>query len=217
MRFFAPVLFVAAISAGCTSIDPYTGEQQTSNTTKGAATGAVVGALLGAVINHDDREKGALAGAAIGAGAGGGIGYYMDRQEAMLRQQLEGTGVGIARDGDTINLVMPGNITFDTDQHAIKANFYEVLRSVALVLAEYDQTNVAVNGYTDSTGGFEHNQTLSENRAKSVASYLATQGVATTRLVSTGFGPRYPVATNSTAQGRAENRRVELKLVPIAQ
>lgn len=217
MRFFAPIIFTAVAMVACTSIDPYTGEQQTSNTTKGAATGAVVGALLGAVINHGDREKGALAGAALGAGAGGGIGFYMDRQEAQLRQYLAGTGVGISRDGDTINLVMPGNITFDTNEFAIKANFYEVLRSVAIVLAEYDQTNIAVNGYTDSTGSFEYNQTLSENRAQSVASYLSSQGVVRSRVVSTGFGPRKPIASNSSSQGRAQNRRVELKLVPIAQ
>lgn len=217
MRVFTLVVFMVASLSACTSIDPYTGEQKTSNTTKGAATGAVVGALLGAAINHDDREKGALAGAALGAGAGGGIGYYMDRQEALLRQQLEGTGVSIARDGDTINLIMPGNITFDTDQYAIKANFYEVLRSVAVVLAEYNKTNIAVNGYTDSTGSFEYNQTLSENRAKAVASYLANQGVVASRLVSKGFGPRNPIASNNDAAGRAKNRRVELKLVPLAQ
>ena len=217
MRVLLSTVLLSFVMAGCTSIDPYTGQQQTSNTTKGAAAGAVAGAILGAVINHDNREKGALAGAAIGAGAGGGYGYYMDRQEAVLRQQLAGTGVGISRQGDTIQLVMPGNITFDTNQFVIKANFYDVLQSVAVVLAEYDKTDVAVNGFTDSTGSFEHNQKLSENRAQSVARFLANQGVSSSRLLSRGYGPRHPIASNDTVAGRAQNRRVELQLVPQAQ
>lgn len=211
----AAVVMAAGLAVGCTSIDPYTGEQQTSNTTKGAATGAVIGAVVGAIVNHDDREKGALAGAALGGAAGGGYGYYMDRQEAKLRAQLEGTGVRVQREGDQITLVMPGNITFDTNKFDIKANFYSVLNSVATVLAEFNETNIVVSGFTDSTGSAQYNQTLSERRAASVGNYLLSQGVAGGRVSTQGYGPKFPIADNSTAAGRAQNRRVELNLVPI--
>ena len=197
---------------GCASIDPYTGEQKTSNTAKGAGIGALSGAILGAVVNHDDRGKGALIGAASGAAIGGGIGYYMDRQEAALRQRLEGTGVRVQRIGNEIKLIMPGNITFDTGRSELKTQFYSTLDSVAIVIKEFNKTRVDVAGHTDSTGGTELNQRLSEQRAGSVANYLASQGVVSGRLNTSGYGPRYPVADNATASSRALNRRVEVNL-----
>lgn len=202
----------AGVMTGCQSIDPYTGEQKTSNTAKGAGIGAVSGAILGAVVNHDDREKGALIGAASGAAIGGGIGYYMDRQEAVLRQRLEGTGVRVQRIGNEIKLIMPGNITFDTGRSELKTHFYPTLDSVAIVINEFNKTRVDVSGHTDSTGGMELNQRLSEQRAASVGNYLVSQGVVSGRINSVGYGPRYPVADNATASGRALNRRVEVNL-----
>jgi len=202
----------ATLITGCASIDPYTGEQKTSNTAKGAGIGAVSGAIIGALANHDDRGKGALIGAAGGAAVGGGIGYYMDRQEAALRQRLEGTGVRVQRVGDEIKLIMPGNITFDTGRAELKTQFYSTLDSVALVIAEFDKTRVDVAGHTDSTGGAELNQRLSEQRAASVGNYLVSQRVTSGRINTTGYGPRYPVADNSTSSGRALNRRVEVNL-----
>lgn len=200
--------------AGCT-IDPYTGEEKASNTAKGAGAGAVAGAVLGAAVSSDgDREKGALTGAAIGAAAGGGVGYYMDRQEKILRQRLEGTGVRVQRVGDQIKLVMPGNITFDTDSDQVRSGFTDVLDSVAMVLKEFKDTTVEIKGYTDSTGSFEYNQQLSERRAASVADYLRRQQVNSARLSITGYGPRYPIASNDTPEGRARNRRVEIDLLP---
>jgi len=202
----------ATLMTGCASIDPYTGEQKTSNTAKGAGIGAVSGAIIGALANDDDRGKGALIGAAGGAAIGGGVGYYMDRQEALLRQRLEGTGVRVQRVGDEIRLIMPGNITFDTGRTELKTRFYSTLDSVALVITEFDKTRVDVAGHTDSTGGAALNQRLSEQRAASVANYLASQDVVSGRLYTTGYGPRYPVADNATASGRALNRRVEINL-----
>ena len=206
---------------GCTTYDAYTGEEKVSGTAIGAGVGAGVGAVLGYISAKDDsskeRKKRMLAGAGIGAIAGGGVGYYMDAQEAKLRKQLRETGVRVEREGDNINLIMPGNITFKTDSEYLAADFYGVLDSVAIVLEEYDKTIVAVSGHTDSTGPAEYNMALSEKRARSVASYLKTRGIVDARFEIIGFGEQYPIASNNTKEGRAQNRRVELTLIPITE
>lgn len=209
--------FALAI-AGCTTTDPYSGEQKTSNTAKGAAIGALGGAVVGAATSSSkDRKKGVLTGAAAGGAIGAGVGVYMDRQEKALRERLEGTGVRVAREGDNLRLVMPGNITFGVDQDQVRSEFYSTLNSVATVLKEYDKTNVRVTGHTDSTGSDSHNQSLSERRAASVGRYLIAQGVVSGRVWTDGYGKRYPIASNDTEQGRQTNRRVELELVPTGQ
>jgi len=203
----------ALVLGGCTTLDPYTQQSKTSNATKGAGIGALTGAVLGAAVaGKGDRNEGALAGAVIGGAVGGGAGYYMDRQEMLLRQELEGTGVRVERVGDDIRLIMPGNITFATDSDRVSPSFYPVLDSVAKVLAKFDRTQVAVEGYTDSTGSFEYNQQLSERRAYSVLRYLSSVGVSQLRLNAQGLGERYPIASNDSAGGRAMNRRVEIKI-----
>lgn len=210
---------VAALGlTGCMTYDPYTGEEKTSSATKGSVIGAIGGAAVGAATSsRSDRGKGALIGAAGGAAVGGGIGYYMDRQEAQLRQQLEGTGVRVVRNGDQIELVMPGNITFDTDQASIRSSFTGVLESVAKVLQEFDKTAIQVEGHTDSTGSDSYNQLLSERRAGSVRDFLLNQGIQSSRTRAAGYGERNPVASNDSASGREQNRRVELTLVPLEQ
>jgi outer membrane protein OmpA-like peptidoglycan-associated protein len=201
---------------GCMSIDPYTGQQKTSNTAKGAGIGALTGALIGiATASDEDRKKGALTGALAGGAIGGGAGYYMDRQEAALRARLEGTGVRVSREGDNIQLIMPGNITFASGDSSIRGGFYETLNSVVLVLNEFNKTAIKISGHTDSTGSSDFNQSLSERRAMSVKQYLLTQGVASGRVHSTGYGFRYPIASNDNAAGRQANRRVELELQPL--
>ena len=211
-------IFGLLLASGCTT-NPYTGEEQASNAAKGAAIGAAAGAVVGVITGDDadERRKNALIGAGIGALAGGAVGAYMDAQEAKLREQLEGTGVSVTRLGDDIVLNMPGNVTFDVDQSAVKSNFYPVLNSVGLVLNEYDKTLIDVNGHTDSTGSVEHNMGLSNRRARSVADYLASREIARERIFTQGFGPHYPVADNATAAGRQLNRRVELILKPLTQ
>nr|WP_227498005.1 OmpA family protein [Marinobacter koreensis] len=196
--------------------DPYTGEEKTSNATKGSVIGAIGGAVVGAATSSkSDRGKGALIGAASGAAIGGGIGYYMDKQEAELRRKLEGSGVRVVRNGDQIQLVMPGNITFDLNQASIKPSFSNTLESVALVLKEYDKTIIQIEGHTDSSGSDSYNQLLSEKRAASVRDFLLNQGIEPRRTRAVGYGERYPVASNDTAAGREQNRRVELTLVPM--
>ncbi len=202
--------------SGCMTYDPYTGEEKTSSATKGSIIGALGGAAIGAATSSSsDRGKGALIGATAGAAVGGGIGYYMDKQEAELRRKLEGTGVRVVRNGDQIELVMPGNITFDTNQSSIKPSFTGTLESVSLVLKEYDKTIIQIEGHTDSTGADSYNQLLSEQRAGSVRDFLLNQGIAPARTRAVGYGERYPVASNDTAAGREQNRRVELTLVPM--
>lgn len=215
MKYIASLLISLSL-IGCTTIDPYTGEQKASNTAKGAGIGAVAGAVLGAATgdNAKDRRERALKGAAIGGVVGGGVGNYMDRQEAKLRAELQGTGVQVRRDGDNLYLIMPGNITFATSSADIRSDFFPVLNSVAKVLAEFNKTSIRVTGHTDSTGSDKINQPLSENRANSVAMYLRSQKVASARIQAYGYGSRYPVASNDSPAGREQNRRVELELIP---
>ncbi|UTA46679.1 OmpA family protein [Simiduia sp. 21SJ11W-1] len=216
MRKFVVVIAALALAA-CQTMDPYTGEQKTSNATTGAAVGAVAGAVLGAATakKGKDRGKAAARGAAIGGIAGMGVGYYMDQQEMELRQELEGTGVRVRRDGDKLYLIMPGNITFATGRFEIRGDFYPTLNSVAKVLKKFDETAIKVAGHTDSVGSDSSNQVLSERRAESVAQYLRGQQIAAARVQAIGFGERYPVADNNTAAGREQNRRVELELIPM--
>lgn len=216
-RTLALTLVTTLVLGGCTTVNPYTRESQTSKATIGAATGAVGGALIGLMTgdNSKERRKQALIGAGVGALAGGGIGYYMDVQEAKLHQVLEGTGVSVTRSGQNITLNMPGNITFDTASDAIQADFYDVLDSVALVLNKYPKTTVDVVGHTDSVGEASYNQMLSEQRAGAVAKYLAGQKVLATRLLVQGRGENQPVASNNTEAGRKQNRRVEVNISPL--
>jgi len=213
------VASLVLVASGCTTLDPYTQEKKTSNATKGAAIGAAAGIAIGLITgdSSSQRKKRALILGGAGALTGGGVGYYMDRQEMKLRQQLEGTGVSVTRIGDNITLNMPGNITFATDNANITSNFYDVLNSVALVLNEFNKTMVEVAGHTDNTGSSEYNQSLSERRAQSVARYLESQKVDPNRFLIVGGGESYPVASNETAGGRQLNRRVEITIVPLTE
>ena len=210
---------LVGLLTGCTTLDPYTREEKTSNAAKGAAIGAATGIAIGLISgdSSSERRKHALIMGGVGALAGGGVGYYMDQQEMKLRQQLEGTGVSVTRMGDNITLNMPGNITFAVDSPDISSGFYPILDSVALVLNEFEKTMVEVAGHTDSTGSAQYNQSLSERRAGSVAAYLRSQQVMGERLLVVGAGENYPVASNSTSSGRQLNRRVEITIVPLTQ
>jgi len=210
---------VLAVTTACTTYDAYTGEQKTSATAKGAGVGASVGAVMAYLRNKDEdsttRRQRILQGAAVGGAIGGGVGYYMDAQEAKLREQLRGTGVSVERSGDNINLIMPGNITFATNSADINTSFYPVLDSVIIVLKEYDKTLIVSSGHTDSSGSDSYNQLLSEKRARSVSDYFLGKKILPDRLESVGFGESQPVASNDSPQGREQNRRVELTLVPV--
>lgn len=205
------VLFTLFIFSGCQVMDPYTGESKTSKATKYGLGAAIICGLIGA------GESGKRArNAAAGCGAiGVGVGAYMDHQEKLLRDQLVGTGVQVQREGDNLRLIMPHNITFETDQFNLKPSFTEVLDSVVLVLNKYPDTRLAVIGHTDSVGAASYNMELSRKRANSVAEFLLRRQVEPSRISTSGAGESQPVATNVNEAGRAQNRRVELSIVPI--
>ena len=208
------VLAVALLGgtlAGCQTTDPYTGEAEATNSTKYGLGGVLAGAAIGALA---DGGEGAWKGALIGGAAGAGYGHYTDTQEAKLRAELRGTGVQVKRQGNDLTLIMPGNITFETNRADIKSSFYPVLGSLTKVFKEFNQNLVQVVGYTDSTGGDSINYPLSENRANSVAQYFINQGVPGSRINSIGRGPQNPIASNKSKEGRAMNRRVEINLLP---
>ena len=201
---------VAICFMSACATDPYTGESKVAKTAWGTGIGAAAGAGIGALIGG---KKGALIGAGIGGATGAATGGYMDIQASKLRQKLTGTGVQVARDGDNIRLIMPNSITFNTNESVIKTSANSVLDSVALVAKEYDKTRLQVIGYTDSTGNDKINQPLSERRAAAVANYLALRGVQGSRINSYGAGATNPIASNATAEGKAQNRRVEITLI----
>jgi outer membrane protein OmpA-like peptidoglycan-associated protein len=207
----ASLIAISMALTGCQTIDPYTGEKKTSNAAKGAGIGALVCGLVGAIKSGKHARNAALGCGAIGAG----IGAYMDSQEDELRRSLADSGVSVQRNGDSIKLIMPGNITFATNKSDIQADFHTVLDSVAKVLAGYDQTAVEVEGHTDSTGSLSHNLSLSESRAMQVANYLKSKGISGQRITSYGKGPMKPIASNQSSEGRAQNRRVEIRIKAI--
>ena len=215
---FAVALLAASALSSCVTENPYTGEQQVSNTATGAGLGAAGGAILGAIIGNNvgdgDAGRGALIGAAIGGISGGSIGNYMDQQESMLRQELRASGVSVTRQGNNIILNMPHDITFNTGSAQIKGSFSRTLSSVGVVLRKFNQTTVLVNGHTDSDGSAFYNMGLSRDRASAVSNALASQGVQPARLVTRGFGESQPIASNDSAAGKARNRRVEIHIAP---
>lgn len=211
---FAGVIAAGLLTGGCVT-DPVTGEKRVSRAAIGGGVGALGGYLLGDLVGgrNDRTEK--LIGAGLGGIAGVAVGSYIDKQEQELRRRTAGTDVQVIRQGDELVLRMPSNVTFDTDQSAIQPQFRTTLDQVADVLRQYNQTLVDVYGHTDSQGSDAYNQDLSERRARSVADYLVMRGVDSRRIGTRGFGESQPIASNDTAEGRAANRRVEIKIVPL--
>jgi outer membrane protein OmpA-like peptidoglycan-associated protein len=211
----ASVVAVTVVLAGCASVEDFATNPEKQKTRQGTAIGAAGGAAVGLLVGGG--WEGALIGAGIGALAGGAAGNYMDKQEAKLRQQMAGTGVEVVRKGDNLTLDMPGNVTFAVDSAKLNPEFNAVLDKVAQTLVEYNKTVIQVAGHTDSTGSHAYNMKLSQDRADSVKSYLQTHGVPGNRMVTVGAGPDYPIADNSTAEGRSQNRRVEITIVPVTE
>jgi len=210
-----PLVCVLTFSS-CQTTNPYTGEQQTSRSTSGAMIGGLIGAGLGSLTGSGstDRRQKAMVGAGIGALAGGLIGNYTDKQEAELRQNLEGSGVSVTRNGNNLTLNMPGDITFATDSSDLNDRALNTLDGVGIIPAKYNRTLVNITGHTDNVGDRSYNYKLSEKRARSVAGHLKNGGVMDQRILIYGRGPDQPAASNNTAAGRQANRRVTIELVP---
>lgn len=214
----AAALATSLLIGGCAT---YTGQTSDPNDPNRTRNGALIGAAIGAVagiLSGDDaleRRQRALVGAGVGAIAGGAVGAYQDRQEAELRRRTAGTGIEVTRDGDVIKLNLPDAVTFDFNSAALKSQFYPALDQVAGTMADYNQTVVEISGHTDSVGSDEYNQKLSEQRAASVSNYLVGKGLMRQRFEVVGMGERYPIASNDTDAGRAQNRRVEIRVVPL--
>ena len=222
MSKFASTALAAALAttmlAGCATYTGQTSDPNDPNRTRtGALIGAGIGAAAGLLSGSDatERRQRALVGAGIGGLAGAGIGAYQDRQEAELRRQTVGTGVDVVREGDIIKLNLPDGVTFDFNRSEVKPQYFPALNNIAATLREYNQTIVEVSGHTDSVGSDAANQTLSERRAQSVTNYLVGQGLLKERFETVGMGERYPIASNDTDSGRALNRRVEIRLLPL--
>jgi len=221
MRISHRIMMAAGLAAmltttACTT-DPETGQKRMSKAAIGGIGGALGGYLLGDLVGgrHDRTEK--ILGAGIGAIAGAGIGSYMDEQERKLRQQTAGSGVDVIRQGDDLLLRMPSGITFAFNDASVQPQFRPTLDEVSSILSQYPKTYIDVYGHTDSDGSDAYNQTLSERRAQSVAGYLPSHGVQSARIATRGFGETQPIASNATEEGKAANRRVEIKISPVTE
>ena len=205
---------VSLLSLSACVTDPNTGERKVSRTAIGGGVGALGGLLLGGLIGGG---TGRIIGAGIGGIAGAAVGYTMDKQIKELKEQTAGSGVDITPtdNGQAILVNLPEGVTFDVGSYSLRPEFRATLDKVADNLKQYPNSLIDVYGHTDSTGSDAYNQTLSENRARTVANYLSMQGVTPARIRSQGYGETMPVADNTTDEGRRKNRRVEIKIVPV--
>ena len=218
-RLSAAVFTAALLSstAACVT-NPETGEREFPvRTAVGAGIGALGGYLLGDLIGGDRTAQ--ILGAGIGAIAGGSVGQYMDRQEARLRQQTQGTGIDVVRQGDEIVLRMPNEaITFAYNRSEVQSRYFGTLNQIAQVLGEFPSTAIDIYGHTDSSGSDAYNQTLSEQRARSVADYLSSRGVDRVRMATRGFGESQLLVNPERSEAdRQANRRVEIRIAPVTR
>jgi outer membrane protein OmpA-like peptidoglycan-associated protein len=210
-RSTIPVIAAATIVAACSN-----GQGPSERVGSGAAIGAVLGGITGAIVARDDAA-GALVGAGIGAIAGAAVGDYLDKQEAALKRDLEGTGATVTNTGEELLVNLPSEVTFDFDSAAIKPQFVRPLAEMTGTLNRYPESLIDIIGHTDSVGTEAYNQALSQRRADSVANFMTNRGVVRERIVAYGQGELYPIASNETEAGRAQNRRVEIRITPITE
>lgn len=218
MKKLAITLSAMALAlSGCANMS-----ETQRDTSTGAAIGAVAGGLIGAATAGGNKGKSAATGAAIGAALGAGGGYLwsqnMQKQRAEMEQATAGTGIGISQTTDNqLKVDIPADVSFDVGRYAIKPNMRPVLDRLASTLNQHPVTTVTIVGHTDSTGSDAVNEPLSVNRAAATRDYLVQRGVSAQRVAVDGRGSRQPIADNSTAAGRAMNRRVEIFIAEPAQ
>ncbi|TWI37071.1 OmpA family protein [Paracoccus sulfuroxidans] len=201
---------VGIVALGACTTDPYGQPSQMSKTQQGAVAGAVLGGLIGAGESKQNAVKGAVVGGLVGA-VGGSM---LDQQEKTLRQQINNPNVTVVNNGQNLTVTLPESILFATDSAAVSAQGQNDLYTIGRNLNQYPNSRIQVIGHTDSTGSAAYNQDLSERRARSVAGILSAAGVATNRISTVGRGQAQPIASNDTVSGRAQNRRVEIIVIP---
>ena len=213
--FVSSLAALSLVGVSACVTDPNTGERKISRTAIGGVGGAGLGYLLGGLIGGKTAR---IVGAGIGAAAGGYVGYRMDEQIKELEEATAGTGVDVSQtpNGDGILVNLP-DVTFAVDSTAISPQMRNTLDGVAQSMVNYPNSLIDVMGHTDSTGSEQYNLDLSKRRADSVANYLTSRGVSRARIETIGYGEAYPVADNTTEAGRAENRRVEIRITPVTQ
>ena len=213
--FVSSLAALSLVGVSACVTDPNTGERKISRTAIGGVGGAGLGYLLGGLIGGKTAR---IVGAGIGAAAGGYVGYRMDEQIKELEEATAGSGVDVSQtpNGDGILVNLP-DVTFAVDSTAISPQMRNTLDGVAQSMVNYPNSLIDVMGHTDSTGSEQYNLDLSKRRADSVANYLTSRGVSRARIETIGYGEAYPVADNTTEAGRAQNRRVEIRITPVTQ
>ena len=215
MNLRTPLLLGTLGMFALAACDPYPqGDPDQTRTRTGAATGALIGGAIGATSNSSSRLLATAAGAMVGGAIGGAIGSSLDRQAADLRNAVGNQNIGIVNTGNALVVTLPQDITFAVDSAAVRPDLQRDIRAVAGNLMQYPDSRIEVIGHTDNTGSAAYNQTLSQQRANSVAAVLMGAGVPSGRIVAYGRGEDQPIASNLTPQGRAQNRRVEIVIRP---
>ncbi|MDO5528078.1 MAG: OmpA family protein [Paracoccus sp. (in: a-proteobacteria)] len=216
-KFYLLLGSVGIMALGACATDEFGNTGTTlSRTQQGALAGAAAGAVYGAQRDDDSsgRARDAARGAIVGAAAGAAIGSILEQQQRALQQTMTSPGVQIVNAGDHLRVIMPDGILFATDSAAVSGQAQNDLYALARNLQQYPNSRVQVIGHTDNTGSAAHNMDLSQRRAQSVVGILTAAGVPAARLTAAGRGLTQPVASNDTAQGRAQNRRVEILIYP---
>jgi outer membrane protein OmpA-like peptidoglycan-associated protein len=207
-------LVAVAMLSSLTACATNTGTVADDKRVQGAVLGTLAGAAAGAAIDHKSRGRGALIGAAVGGIAGTGVGWYLEKQKQEIDQIPDAS---VQQQGEALTVAFPGDVLFDSGSSSLAPGAYSRLDQLADTLNRYPDTDVIVKGHTDAAGSETSNQALSERRADAVRRYLISKGVASARITSIGFGESMPLVTNSTVEGRQQNRRVEIELRPNQQ
>ncbi len=213
---FSIALAMAGVLALSACVDPgqSTGNSGLNQSQQGALIGAGAGAIAGQLIGGDTGAT--VLGAVVGGAIGAGVGYNLDQQEAELRRDLDNSEVDIINTGDRLIVRMPQDLLFATDSSAVRPDLQSDLYTVASSLQRYPESTIQVIGHTDSDGAADYNQRLSEQRAGAVTDVLIAGGAPAGRLQPIGRGESQPVASNLNADGKAQNRRVEIVILPTA-
>lgn len=211
IKNFFVLLFTACLLLSCDATRNANSKQK--GAVIGATGGAVIGGVVGNNVGEGNTALGAIIGGVVGGAAGAYIGNRMDEQAKQIEEEIPGAEVERVGEGINVTFDETSGVFFDTEKYNINAQSAEALNRLANIFKEYPDSNILIEGHTDSTGSDAYNLTLSKNRAQAVTDYLRTKGVASGRMDTKWYGETQPKYDNSTVEGRAKNRRVELAIV----